>query len=76
MSKDIAAERFDTPVYVLHGVAYLPHYRNSSVYVGPGYPRQNPKYYSEEELLRVGANKGSALLWHRGTTGTISPGNL
>ena len=76
MSKDIAAERFATTVFVLNGIPHLPHYRNSSVYVGPGYPRQNQKFYSEEALIQAGAIKSSELLWHRGTTGTISPGNL
>lgn len=74
MSKDKGpyAEREEYPVYIKDGVTYVPHYSNSSVYVGPGYPRFTNARYSENDLLNAGAVKETRFLWTRGHYGTVT----
>lgn len=52
-------------------IVYVPHFRNSSVFVGPGYPRANRQRFSEEELIRLGASREKMPLWSRGTYGIV-----
>ena len=59
-------------VFIKNGITYLPHYRNSSVFVGPGYGRFNSTQYSENQLLVRGAEKEKRFLLSRGTTGAVS----
>ena len=59
-------------IFVKDEITYVPHYRNSSVFVGPGYGKHNVKQYSEFELFRMGAEKAFKFLWHRGTHGTVN----
>jgi len=63
-------ERAVYDVYVLDGVKYLPHYRNSSVYVGPGY-KDGDVAYSKAYMKQSGAKEEQALLWVRSTLGVI-----
>jgi hypothetical protein len=56
--------------YKLNGVTYLPHYRNASVYVGPGYPK-TPRY-SAEQLALAGATAVNEMLWVRGNHGIVT----
>jgi hypothetical protein len=70
--KDQKAERFPMHALVLHGVPYLPHYRNIDVYVGPGYGQTNFDRYSAQQLLLKGAQYQPELLWERGVNGVIS----
>ena len=67
-SKDKAA----TYVYRKNGITYVPHYRNASVYVGPGYPRYNNRRYSEQELIDAGAKRQEQMLWPRSQYGIVS----
>jgi hypothetical protein len=60
--------------YKLGDIVYVPHYRNSSVYVGPGYPR-NAKRYSAEQLVLAGAAVVNQLLWPRGNHGIVTDNN-
>jgi len=62
-------------VYIKDGITYVPHYRNSKIFVGPGYPKFNTSLYSENDLLSAGAEQSSLFLWTRGTTGAISKVN-
>lgn len=72
---DRAAERDEYPTYVLNGITYVPHYRNDSVYVGPGYGKYNFDTYSYKELLLKGAKEKAEALWIRGTTGIVNKKN-
>ena len=61
--------------YKLGDITYVPHFRNSSVYVGPGYPRATQKRYSEEQLVSAGATAVNNLLWIRANHGIVTDGN-
>lgn len=52
-------------VWVLKGITYVPHYRNSKLFVGPGYPRYNKSVYTEEFLLMQDAESATIPLWGR-----------
>ena len=58
--------------YKLKDVTYVPHYRNSSLYVGPGYPKFNRSTYSAAELVLAGAASVHEMLWSRGAYGTVN----
>jgi hypothetical protein len=58
--------------YKIKGVTYVPHYRNSSIYVGPGYPRFTRARFSEAELLNAGAVAGHTTLWVRANHGIVT----
>ena len=66
-----AAPRDFQTVLRFGDVVYVPHFRNSSVFVGPGYPRFTKQRYSEEELIRLGASREKVPLWSRGTHGIV-----
>jgi hypothetical protein len=68
------AEKFQTKVYRLNEVTFLPHYRNHNIYVGPGYPKVKDRY-SELELIAMGAKPEVMMLWSRGINGSVSDGN-
>lgn len=70
------AEREVYDAYVYQGVTYVPHYRNLSVYVGPGYPIHTQKRWSAEELVEAGATPKQTALWVRGTYGTVTDKDL
>ena len=59
-------------VYVLNGITYVPHYRNPSVFVGPGYPRFTRQRYSDTDLRNAGAQQGSFPLWKRSDYGVVT----
>lgn len=65
------APLFPTETYSLNGVTYVPHFRNVSVYVGPGYPRHTTQRYTAAELIAAGATKAVSMLWSRGVHGTV-----
>jgi hypothetical protein len=69
------APRVDNYGYQVNGVTYLPHYRNDSLFVGPGYPRQGIAVYTVDDLLKAGAKRISLMLWTRGKTGSVSTVN-
>lgn len=69
------AEKYEYIVYDLKGITYVPHYRNNSVYVGPGYPTHNKARYSDVELMLFGATPRAEFLWSRGKTGDVSDRN-
>jgi len=58
--------------YKLQDVTYVPHYRNSSLYVGPGYPKFNRSVYTAAELVLAGAASVQAALWSRGNYGIVN----
>lgn len=58
--------------YKLRDVTYVPHYRNSSLYVGPGYPKFNRSVYTAAELVLAGAASVHEVLWSRGTYGIVN----
>ena len=62
--------------YKLGEITYVPHFRNSDVYVGPGYPRFTKQRYSEFELVAKGAVQESMPLWTRGKYGMVDDANL
>lgn len=51
-------------VYVVDGIPYLPHYRDSGKYVAPGWSR-HPKTYESAELFAMGAKTRMEYLWKR-----------
>jgi hypothetical protein len=61
----------ETTVYVLDGITYVPHYRNDTIFVGPGYPRTNTTRYPALKLIDLGAEKQSMFLWSRGMHGVV-----
>jgi len=61
--------------YKGNGVTYLPHYRNQSVFIGPGYPKRSSKLWTESELEKAGAKRIVTMLWERGTTGVVNSRN-
>jgi len=76
MFRTEALETHLQTVYRLGQITYLPHYRNDSVFVGPGYPRRTQAQYSVADLLAAGAEKDTLALWHRGSGGTVNAQNL
>jgi hypothetical protein len=63
-------------VYTANGVTYVPHYRNTSVFVGPGYPRRTQAQYSANDLVQGGAQRELALLWRRSSSGVVDANHL
>ena len=61
--------------FKINGIVYVPHYRNDSMYVGPGYPRQTRSIYSASELIAIGATQIKTILWSRGSHGLINERN-
>ena len=59
------AEKKDYLTYNLNGITYLPHYQNSNLYIGPGYPRHNKNIYKPDDLLAVGAKAVMLHIWKR-----------
>ena len=58
-------ERFQYVVYKLNGVTYVPHYKDTKFYVGPGFPKHNSAIYTADDMLRAGAVPHGAMLWKR-----------
>ncbi len=73
--KDLIGDRFEAIVYELNGITYVPHYRNDSIYVGPGYPLHNKNRYSDVDLQVMGAQPKPMMLWSRGKNGAVSNSN-
>ena len=63
-------------VYKKNGITYLPHYRNWSIFIGPGYPHACNKRYTAEELTEAGATKDVAMLWSRAQHGEVTDTRL
>lgn len=60
----------ETKVYELNGVTYLPHYKNPSVFVAPGYPRGSgdpdmAHAFTEYRLINENAKAKTMMLWSR-----------
>lgn len=69
---DVSVNTYEQTVYDLRGITYVPHYRNNTVFVGPGYPIHCSERYSAVELELYGAKPRVAMLWSRGTSGRVS----
>jgi hypothetical protein len=69
------ASTYEQTTYRKDGVIFVPHFRNNSVFVGPGYPRHNKNTYTEAELVGAGAVKQPRFLWSRGTAGAVNNAN-
>ena len=69
------ADTFETTVYDLRGITYVPHYRNDNIYIGPGYPKHTLERYSAVELQLMGAKPRVEMLWSRGSSGRVSDSN-
>jgi hypothetical protein len=69
------ASTYEQTTYRKDGVIFVPHFRNNSVFVGPGYPRHNKNTYTEAELVTAGAVKQPRFLWSRGTAGAVNNAN-
>lgn len=59
-----------TKVYIIDDITYVPHYRDRTLFVGPGYPMGpgNPKTdhcYTAAQLEAAGAMPGELMLWPR-----------
>lgn len=65
MAKKINQELFNSNVFVLGQVTFLPHYTKSNVYVGPGYGQNNLVEYTAKELVVSGAQLSEELLGKR-----------
>lgn len=75
MSITEPAARTAQVAYKLNGLTFVPHYRNNSIYVGPGYPIYNNKRYSAAELTAAGATSTPEFLWSRGAHGIVNEAN-
>lgn len=67
-----SAPREFQKVYRKGDVVYVPHFRNSEVFVGPGYPRATRQRYTEFELVQAGAMQERLPLWTRGQYGIVN----
>jgi len=65
MAKETKQELFNTNVFVLGQVTFVPHYAKSDVYVGPGYGQSNENEFSAKELVVAGAQLAEHLLGKR-----------
>lgn len=72
MTEYASKDMIETTVYTLDGVTYVPHYRNSSVYVGPGYPKFTTARYAAHELIDAGAKREERMLWTRSHFGVVT----
>lgn len=72
MTEYATKDLIETTVYTLNGITYVPHYRNLSVYVGPGYPKFTTARYAAHELIDAGAKSGTMLLWPRSLYGVVT----
>jgi hypothetical protein len=70
-----SVERYPTATYRLGEVLYVPHYRNSSIFVGPGYPKRDNRTYTVFALEDAGAVKETRMLWSRGLFGEVTTAN-
>lgn len=59
------AEKKDYIAFKLNGVTYLPHYQDSKLFVGPGYPALNKNVYTSTQMLEAGAKASIMHLWKR-----------
>ncbi len=75
MDQNKQVSLYEQAAYELRGIVYVPHYRNSDIFVGPGYPRHNVTRYSAEELMLMGAKPRVEFLWSRGTSGRVDARN-
>lgn len=64
MTKDYADKK-DYLAFKLNDVIYLPHYQDSKLFVGPGYPRHTKTVFTSAELLEAGAKAHMMHLWRR-----------
>lgn len=76
MSNAEPAVRTAQVAYKLGGITYVPHYRNNSIFVGPGYPIHTSKRFSASELVEAGATSIPEFLWARGAHGIVNETNL
>lgn len=65
------AEKKDYLTFKIGDVIYLPHYMDSKLYVGPGYPRHNKNVYTSAELLEKGAIAHMMHIWKRMEYGKV-----
>jgi len=72
---DRKVDRIETIVYELNGITYVPHFRNNSIYVGPGYPIHNMMRFSDVDLQMMGARPQTMMMWPRGVSGEVSDRN-
>lgn len=63
------AEKVKQPVFYLDGIAYLPHYSQRHLWVGPG-TEETRLTYSTTEMNEKG-RMGSMFLWKRSWTEDI-----
>lgn len=64
-AKESIMDRQLTAAFRLGGIVYVPHYLDATLFVGPGYGKQNRKLYSAGELRDMGAVAVSEFLWPR-----------
>lgn len=76
MAQNLRVSQYEQAAYELRGIVYVPHYRNTKIFVGPGYPRHNMTRYSAAELELMGANPRMEFLWSRGIGGRVSDGRV
>ena len=69
-------DRIENHAFQVNGMTFLPHYRNDSLFVGPGYPRHNKFVYTAHDLLLAGAIRINLMLWPRGKTGVVNQVNI
>lgn len=74
MDQNKQVQTHEHTVYDLRGIAYVPHYRNRDIFVGPGYPVHNMTIYTAADLLALGAVERTEFLWQRGTGGRVTVG--
>jgi hypothetical protein len=60
-------EKYETTVYVMNGITFVPSYDEAGMFVGPGHNKYTPSnmLYTSDQLEMLGAKKSTEFLWKR-----------
>lgn len=70
--EDDRVELHKYTTFKLNGITYVPHYRDSKRYVGPGYPRHTTDLFTASDLFSAGAVPTISFLWKRSEFGILN----
>ena len=73
---DDKAELHKYTTFKLDDITYVPHYRDTKRYVGPGYPRHTTSVYTASDLFSAGAVPTISFLWKRSEFGIVKVGKI
>jgi hypothetical protein len=70
------AELYRYTSFKLNDITYVPHYRDTKRYVGPGYPRHTNATFTASDLFSAGAVPTISFLWKRSEFGILKAGKI